>query len=1150
MSTAPIAVLAKQRQASDPALSAWVSANAGSGKTYVLAQRVIRLLLDGTDPAKILCLTFTKAAAANMANRVFGELAKWTALDDRALDEAMHNMGVTQIDAARRERARRLFAQALETPGGLKVQTIHAFCTRLLHQFPFEANVAAAFGVLDDRAQSELLDRARLGVLLDAAASPGSATGRALAIATASVADSTFVQVVNDAIRLRDKLLAWVKTSGSVDAAIAGLCGPLGVTATDTPAQVDADITNGELLPFRQWQATADILKQGGKTETEHAARLEAAVAETGSTRVENYLDVFFTEKRKPRQRVVTQGFEKLHHELADTLAAERDRLAPLIIRRRAVRCREHTAALMMIAHQVIDRYRQEKEKRGQLDYDDLIGRSLDLLKRVDAAWVHYKLDLGIDHVLIDEAQDTSPQQWEIVSELVSEFTAGAGARGSLSRSIFAVGDEKQSIFSFQGAAPDAFANMRRTFQRAYDAAELPMLPVMLEHSFRSLQVILDAVDAVFKQPAAFRGLTADPVPTVHVAVRANAPGHVEIWPLEEPEERPPPRPWQAPFDSTTENNPRATLATKIAKTVRTWIARGDLVGDGDQRRAVRPGDILILVRQRGPQFEAVIRALKTAEVPVAGADRLILTDHIAIMDLMALADALLLPDDDLALATVLKSPLFGLDDSDLFTLAHRRSGSLRSALRAQSDARYAAISTQLDSYGRMAAVETPFTFYSHVLAPERGRAKFLSRLGSEAIDALDEFLELALDYERREVPSLQGYMHWLRAANAEIKRDMEIARNEVRVMTVHGAKGLEAPIVILADSTTPPAGPPQLQPKLFTLPVANAVPGTPDRIIWAARKDDDIAIISDARQKAQTDTENEYRRLLYVAMTRAADRLLVCGAVGERGMPKECWYELIEQALKPTAIEEPADHGDGMVWRWRTMAPDTAVPSNVRALPQAAAPAWLSRAVAPGLIVVAMTPSAADSAVPTSFARNGEDRRLAMLRGSIMHRLLQSLPDVPIDQRRKRAETYLARAAAGFPAEQRETLLMQALRILNDLRFAPLFTPGSRAEVPIVGRVTTASGTQILINGQVDRLVVTSDAVLIADYKTNRPAPRRIDEVPPSYRSQLSEYRALLMKVYPGRAVRAAIIWTDIPDLMEISEAELTRAFEKVTSA
>ncbi len=438
---------------------------------------------------------------------------------------------------------------------------------------------------------------------------------------------------------------------------------------------------------------------------------------------------------------------------------------------------------------------------------------------------MHYKLDLGIDHVLIDEAQDTSPKQWEIVKRLVSEFTAGSGARGTQKRSIFAVGDDKQSIYSFQGAEPDCFAQMKRFFAGSFKTGGLGFLPVEFKHSFRSAPVILDAVDKVFERPEAFAGLTADPVKTVHEAVRAGAPGLVELWDIEQPADDPPAEGWQAPFDTISEISPRVMLAQRIAAAVQAWIARGDRVGDGEQRRPVTPGDILILVRQRGPLFEAIIRALKNANIAVAGADRLVLTEHIAVMDLIALADCLLLPEDDLALATVLKSPLFGFDDDDLFAIAWNR-GPLplrHSLMRKADNPRFREAAARLGELEAAARKQSPFAFYAGLLGADWGRKRILARLGLEAADALDEFLDLALDYESRETPSLQGFVAWLRSAGAEIKRDMEIARDEVRVMTVHGAKGLEAPFVILADTTTAPAGPAQRQPRLLTLPVTDA---------------------------------------------------------------------------------------------------------------------------------------------------------------------------------------------------------------------------------------------------------------------------------------------------------------------------------------
>src|SRR5262245_50153461 len=713
----PHDVLALQRQASDPSVSAWVSANAGSGKTHVLAQRVIRLLLDGTDPAKILCLTFTKAAAANMANRVFTTLAQWATLDDVGLDRSIREIGA-RVDPERRAAARRLFACALETPGGLKIQTIHGFCARLLRQFPFEAQVAARFRVLEETQQRQLLERLRLQVLLEAAAKPESSIGRALATAITWASDFAFKDALNEAIIKRADVTAFIERAGGTDHISGHLSQMFGIKRADTIEGIDADIVDGPLLPAGEWLTAAEICATGSTSDRTQAACLRRADAAVGSERIEAYLSVFITGKNERRQTLVTAGLAKKHADFHGRLAREQQRLMPLLARRRAVAVRERTAALLTVAAAVIECYRLEKERGGLLDYDDLIEKTRSLLDRVDAAWVHYKLDLGIDHLLIDEAQDTSPVQWDIIARLVSEFTAGVGARGTLERSIFAVGDEKQSIFSFQGAAPEAFARMGGQFRRAHQGGELPFLPIEFKHSFRSLQVVLDAVDEVFRQPAAFAGLSTDEAPTAHTAVRAREPGFVEIWNLIEPEDKPEVEAWDAPFDTSSETTPRAKLSRMIAGTIRVWIARGDAVGSGSNRHPVRPGDILILVRQRGPLFEAIIRALKDAAIPVAGADRLILTEHIAVMDLLVLADAILLEQDDLALATVLKSPLFGFSEEELFVLAHGRRGSLRAALRAQRPD----VARELDALAEQAGVAAPFAFYAALLGAGGGR--------------------------------------------------------------------------------------------------------------------------------------------------------------------------------------------------------------------------------------------------------------------------------------------------------------------------------------------------------------------------------------------------------------------------------------------
>jgi ATP-dependent helicase/nuclease subunit A len=1128
----PDAVTQVQIDASDPGASAWVAANAGSGKTHVLAQRVIRLMLDGADPAKILCLTFTKAAAANMANRIFGTLAEWVALDDDALDEAIETIEGEPPGRPRRERARRLFAQALDTPGGLKVQTIHAFCTRLLHQFPFEANVAARFTVLEERAENDLLARLRLGILLDAAGAPESPLGRALATAITVAADRTFGEAVDEAIRARDRLTAWIDQAGSIAAAMAELSGLLGVGPDETVEAIEAAMVQGPILPAAEWPAAAQVLARGSSSDRGRAESLAAAAAATGAARVDAYLQVFANSDETPRQRIVTKATQVSAPALAARLCEEQKRLVGLLARRRAARARDRTAALVTVAHAVIARYRAEKDRRGLLDYDDLIDKTLVLLRKVDAAWVHYKLDLGIDHVLIDEAQDTSPKQWGIVKRLAAEFTAGQGARGALRRTIFAVGDEKQSIFSFQGAEPGAFADARLHFQHAHRETEIEFVPRRFSHSFRSGDNVLGAVDTVFASPDIFASITTDEAGIAHSALPDAPPGLVEIWPLIEAEKRPEIEGWDAPFDQVSDENPQMKLAKRIAAQVAALRARG-----------CPAGDVLVLVRQRGPLFEAIIRTLKNLGIPVAGADRLVLTEHVAAMDLMVLADALLLPEDDLALATVLKSPLFGFDDAQLFDLAHGRKTSLRAALA--TNPAFAATAVQLDALAEAARRETPFAFYARLLGALHGRRKILARLGSEAADALDEFLNLALDYEARETPSLQGFVAWLRAATTEVKRDMDIAREEVRVMTVHGAKGLEAPVVILADTTTRPAGP--RDPRLLTLSRPGVAPGTPDCIVWAGAMATDAGPMVEARTRARAAAADEYRRLLYVAMTRAAEHLIVCGAQGLTGKPRSCWYDLVYDTLWAQAIEAPADHGDGSVRRWQKVPP--AVPAAVPAAPVAATihvPDWLTRnAPAEAARARTVSPSSAFDGRRAPAARGGDadvTLRQSLARGRIVHRLLQGLPDIPPERRLTAARRHLA-GAADFTEADRDAIVAEAMALLDDPVFAPLFAAGTRAEIPIVGRIARAGKPDLTVSGQVDRLAVTRDAVLIADYKTDRPAPRRLEDVPPSYVAQLALYRAVLRQLYAGREARAALVWTDVPELVELPGARLDAA-------
>ncbi len=464
----------------------------------------------------------------------------------------------------------------------------------------------------------------------------------------------------------------------------------------------------------------------------------------------------------------------------------------------------------------------------------------------------------------------------------------------------------------------------------------------------------------MFREPAIYKSIHAvENAYPVHDALGDAAPALVDLWKLEEPDTREAIEGWDAPFDAVSETSPEVRLARRVQGEIRSLIDAGTMTGSANRRRPLRYGDVLILVRRRGRAFDAIIQALKHAGIPVAGADRLKLTEHIAVIDLMNLADALLLPSDDLALAVALKSPLFGLDDDDLLRIAPDRKGSLREALtdHAQetdkdNDKLRLALN-RLEDCERRFAQQTPFTFYAWLLGGDKGRARILGRLGPEANDALDEFLELALSYEQKAPASLQGFMAWLRAADTEVKRDMEIARDEVRVMTVHGSKGLEASVVFLVDTTTSPSDTQRMN--LIRMPQGNAAPDAPGVVLWAGRKADDPPAVATARAAMKDDTEDEYRRLLYVAMTRAADRLIVGGVLpGNRNAVRELsWYDLITKGLSASDLQHQeiqtaawpgaALHRVLRTWsRRRALLPSRTIPT-----PETL-PAWLSQPAPP----------------------------------------------------------------------------------------------------------------------------------------------------------------------------------------------------------
>jgi len=1131
----PASARDKQDQASNPNQSVWVSANAGSGKTHVLANRVVRLLLEGAAPSKILCLTFTKAAAANMAERVFDKLATWTRLADAELSRDIITAGAPKPGSRDLSAARKLFARTLETPGGLKIQTIHAFCERLLHLFPFEANVPSRFEVMDEMRQVELLAHARREVLAEATSGKGP-----LGAAVLRVMDECGPDAFEALIKEAMQHAAVLCDRGPQDQAEI-LRRSLGLAKGRDRARIEREMVEGGIEPER-WSVIAAILDDGTKTDQDRAKQFRQvltayrACADDGRLGdcLVSYLAIFFTGESEPRKCLVNNAVAQAHPEIETELRAEQLRLDPLRAELKAAATRDRTAALIEIASAIFKRYSAEKAVRGILDFDDLINKTLALLERAGAGWVLYKLDSGIDHVLVDEAQDSSETQWKILEALTGDFAAGYGQSHG-QRTFFAVGDEKQSIFSFQGAAPLMFHDMRRKFEARFSAGAQSFAHIRLTTSFRSAAGVLAAIDKIFDHSDRKTGLVAaNDVWMQHQALKHQLPGLVELWPPAEVQPNETPRDWTLPLDLLDEQDPVNLVAKRVAQKIKHLIdpGSGEYVHDSAtlRRRPVRPGDILILVRKRGAFFEAMIRALKKNLIPTAGADRLELTHHIAVLDLMAAGRVSLLPQDDLALACVLKSPLIGLDDEDLLALAPgRAAASLFDALQASTDAKHTSAANKLALW-RTRAGGAPFAFYASLLGADGGRRAMEARLGPEAGDVIDEFLSLTMTYEGSAAPTLAGFLNDLSGIEYSIKRDMEGAKDAVRVMTVHAAKGLEAKIVFLPDTCGVPS--PNHAPKIFKL--CTNVPGE-ETIAWSPTKKLDCAMTEAARARDREVEMEEYRRLLYVALTRAEERLYIAGFRGAKEPDDGSWAKMIKAALaNATGIQRvPAFwNGEDEILRFATEGSSAAavLPDGQAGVPLVVLPDWLGRAAdheATTKSLVKPSRALEDQTGGLDGPGSAQARRAALRRGRLMHLLLQYLPGVAAPHRRGAALAFLSARGAGLNEAAREDLTEEALKVIGLPELAGLFGPRSNAEVPVAGRIALGK-RMIEVAGQIDRIGEDGNEILVADYKTGTPCG--LDEMPAAYLTQIALYHAVLAPLWRNKTLRMLLIWTAGP--------------------
>jgi ATP-dependent helicase/nuclease subunit A len=1109
-----------QVRAARPDSSTWLAANAGSGKTRVLTDRVARLLLDGVLPEHILCLTYTKAAATEMQNRLFRRLGAWAMLDDEALRAELRQLGLEgALPPERLAGARTLFARAIETPGGLRIQTIHSFCASLLRRFPLEAGVSPQFHEMEDRAaqllRTEVLDRL----------SEGPQAGL--------VAD----------------LAQWLPEN--YDALLAELCGNRAAfIPARSPAEVralydlgpdeDAESLLSSVFLGSETALIADalpVLKAGKSTDQGCADKLSAFTGRNLDSLVALEA-ALLTQKGTRSTRVPTKDTKAALGPMAERLEQLAERVEAARETRLALEAVQRELALHRFAQAFLPAYETEKQRRGWLDFDDLVTRARDLLsdERV-AEWVLYRLDGGIDHILVDEAQDTSPVQWQVIERLAHEFTSGEGARSDVRRTIFVVGDKKQSIYSFQGADPREFDRMCDEFAERLQRTEAPLSRMMLEYSFRSAEPILRLVDNCFEGREA-SGFSDD---QRHRAFKSAMPGRVDLWPhVETNKDSAEDGEWFEPVDRVGEQHHAVILANRVAgfigRTIGTPLPE-EIGHSGEYRtRPAHAGDFLILVRGRGTLFSEIIRACKQRGLPIAGADRLKVMSELAVKDIGALLAFLATPEDDLSLATALRSPLFGLGEQELFTLAHPRKGYLWAELRRNRDT-YPQVMAVLDDLRSETDFLRPYDLIERILTRHGGRARLLGRLGEEAEDGINALLGQALAYEQTEVPSLTGFLEWMQTDDLEIKRAPDSAGSRIRVMTVHGAKGLEAPIVILPDCARPNA---QIRESLL-----DGATGT----VWKASVDTQPRVQTEALEAAKEADQQERDRLLYVALTRA-EKWLVVAAAGELGKDGNAWYDKVKTGMErsgaETAVFDYGDWGSGEGLRlgladWTDLPHVTVPPKEVTqvTLPDL----FRQRAVVPEPAPGAVSPSGLGGAKALG-GEDGDETEEAMLRGTALHLLLEHLSALPAD-RRADAVPHVLAIAEELPAET-DSLVQEALAVLAALPLAPFFAPETLAEVPISAEIAPVGR----IHGIIDRLIVTPEKVIAVDFKSNRTVPATPEQTPEGLLRQMGAYAAALQQIWPDRCIETGLLWTATQSYMALPHDLVSAALARATAA
>ncbi|XCE27720.1 double-strand break repair helicase AddA [Candidatus Liberibacter asiaticus] len=1160
----------EQLLASDPTRSAWVSANAGSGKTHILVQRVLRLLLANAHPSTLLCLTHTKAAAAEMSHRVLEIITAWSYLSDEILSAEITKIQGKKPNKSDMSKARHLLITILETPGGLKVQTIHAFCEAIMQQFPLEANITSHFAIADEEQSKKLIEEAKKSTLASIMLDNNEELKKAFYEILEISNDEDIETLISDIISNRTALKQFFSFSHTYGEEKL-LKNRFGLSLNESYELIYKDLWP---LPYFQ---VSDInkyvslsMETGNPTILKKAQTLQqASQTQCIEERFSLLSSFFLTQKFTPQKNIITQEINKKSPDLKEKLKKSQDEFIKIRDRFNTYKMFKSTLASLTLAKYLNAHYEEAKKKNCVLDFEDLIINTNDLLKKRDvSAWIRYKIDQEINHILIDEVQDTSLIQWEVIRSLTEDFFVGKNTHSS-PRTLFAVGDEKQSIYSFHGAEPKRVLREKRINQKRATNAGQKFSIIELPLSFRSTADILTVVDKVFSIPENAQGLSEDSTTTIrHRSSRIGQVGTVQLWEQvvsqHDSQCNPQQESWTSYFDSLPQESSASILARRIAYTISNMIGTDTIFSNG-KKRVIQAKDILVLVRKRKdtPLITFLTRFLKNDyKISVVGNDRFILTDHLAIKDLMALGRFILSQEDDLSFVCMLKSPLFNFSEDDIFKICTQRHETETVYEYIQKFAncgisKFQHVIKYIHELIHIAQFCSPHDFFTLILGAKKGRQQFISRFGNEVIDVLDEFLNFTLRNEQNSYSSLQELISELEQYPPTIKRAHSANHNEVRIMTVHTAKGLESPVVFLVDTGSQVFSHKHIK-KMHIMPSLNDDPGIP---IWIPQSKSRNNIVSDLIKHLKKSTQEEYNRLLYVGMTRASDQLIICkhsNTSNEKKSNQRTWYDMVydsfhnDERVKKIKLTNSINKDEWIAYEWSTHHPENTPLEREETIKQLMDEQKIPKKLFSPIKndinePYILNPSTIDTKGKTNLESLLSDNQ-TFNRGLIIHKLLQVIFTLPEHKRKNFITSYCTKNAKLWPAKEYKNLLLSITRLLENPMMTTAMSCDSYSEVSVSGKINCPK-KDIIISGRIDQISISQQNIFIFEYKTHHHVPQEIEHIPYTHIAQLSIYEKILKDSYPNKSLVCLLIYVSEPKVFIIPQNKLNKAFAEIST-